>query len=290
MAGIGSLLRADGMAQLEFVTRSRGRLRFGTSIARPSATRAASLMASDRVGCGAMPSATVSTAAPGVDRDDAGLDHVGHVRADHHQAEQSAAAGRVDRLHPAGRLVLHHGTGVRDPRERPRRDVVAILSARLGFGQADAGDLRVGVDRARHGAVADRGVVPACVLRRHLPFTEGGVGELPVAGAVADGVDVRDASAPPRVGGDARSPVKLDAGSFQAEPLTSGPRPVETSIRSAPTLWPSPKWTVSSRSGVFDVGAVLAELHRDAALAELLGELAARRPRPLAGSGTGASR
>ena len=37
--------------------------RFGTSIARPSATRAASLMASDSVGCGAMPSATVSTAA-----------------------------------------------------------------------------------------------------------------------------------------------------------------------------------------------------------------------------------
>src|SRR6266508_5462068 len=36
-------------------------LRFGTWIARPSATRPASLIASESVGCGAMPSATVST-------------------------------------------------------------------------------------------------------------------------------------------------------------------------------------------------------------------------------------
>jgi hypothetical protein len=64
-----------------------------------------------------------------------------------------------------------------------------MLLARLSFGQADAGDLRVGVDRARDGAVADRGVVPAGVLRCHLPLAEGGVGELPVAGAVAHGVE-----------------------------------------------------------------------------------------------------
>jgi hypothetical protein len=54
-----------------------------------------------------------------------------------------------------------------------------MLLARLGPGQADAGDLRIGVDRARDGVVADRGVVPAGVLGRHLSFAEGGVGELP---------------------------------------------------------------------------------------------------------------
>lgn len=66
----------------------------------------------------------------------------------------------------------NHGLGVRDEREHPGRDVLAVLRARFGFGQADAGELRIGVARARHGAVADRDVVPARVQGRHLAFTE----------------------------------------------------------------------------------------------------------------------
>jgi hypothetical protein len=61
------------------------------------------------------------------------------------------------------------------------------------------------------------------VLRCHLALAEGGVGQLPVAGAVADGVDVRDGRAPLRVGGDAGPRVELDADSLEAEPVDEGP-------------------------------------------------------------------
>src|SRR5207248_83172 len=67
----------------------------------------------------------------GIDRDDADLDHVGHVRADHDEAEQLSVLGLVDGLDPAGRLGLHDRARVRDPRERADRDVVAELLARL---------------------------------------------------------------------------------------------------------------------------------------------------------------
>ena len=49
------------------------------------------------------------------------------------------------------------------------------------------------------------------------------MGELPVAGAVADGVDMRDTRAPLRVSGDARSAIELDAGSFEADPFDQRP-------------------------------------------------------------------
>ena len=74
------------------------------------------------------------------------------MRPDHDEPEQLAVAGLVDRLDPADGLVLHHRARVRDPREDADRDVVAVLLARLGLGQPDAGDLRVGVDRPRHAA------------------------------------------------------------------------------------------------------------------------------------------
>ena len=99
------------------------------------------------------------------------------------------------------------------------RDVVAVLLARLGLGEADAGDLRVGVDRPRHRAVVDDRLVAARVLGRDLALAERGVRELPVAGAVADGVDVRDVRAPVLVGGDALPLVELDAGRLEPEPL-----------------------------------------------------------------------
>src|SRR6185312_5721350 len=126
----------------------------------------------------------------GVDRDHTGLNKVGHVWADHDQAQQLSVARFVDRLDPADGGVLHHRAGIRDPREPADGDVVAVLLARRGFGQADTRNLRVGVDRTRHRTVVDSGLVTERVLGRHLALTEGGVGELPVTGAVADRVDV----------------------------------------------------------------------------------------------------
>src|SRR5207245_5705444 len=112
----------------------------------------------------------------------------------------------VDRLDPADRVALHDGARVRDPRERPDRDVVAVLLARLRLREPDAGDLWIGVDRARHGTVVHDRLVAARVLRGHLALAERRVRELPVAGTVADRVNVRHAGAPVIVGGDALPP------------------------------------------------------------------------------------
>src|SRR5581483_7931523 len=134
-------------------------------------------------------------------------------------AEQLAVPRLVNGLDPADRLVLHDGTGVRDPREHARRDVVAVLLTRLGLGEADAGDLRIRVDRTRDGAVVDHRLVTHRVLRRDLPLAERGVRELPVAGAVADGVEVRDVGPAVLVGRDALAAVVLDAGLLEADSL-----------------------------------------------------------------------
>src|SRR5262249_36410760 len=128
----------------------------------------------------------------------------------------------VDRLHPADRLVLHQRAGIRDPREPPGRDVVAVLLASLRLGEADAGDLGIGVDRPRHRTVVDDRVVAARIFGRDLALTEGRVRELPVAGAVADRVDVRNGRAPVFVGGNPLAPVELDARRLEAEVLDVG--------------------------------------------------------------------
>ena len=94
-----------------------------------------------------MPSATVSTvASASIATTPASIRSV--TRADHHQPEELAVPALVDRLDPSGRLVLHHGAGVRDPGEHPDLDVVAVLLAGLLLREPDAGDLGVRVDRA----------------------------------------------------------------------------------------------------------------------------------------------
>jgi anti-anti-sigma factor len=99
------------------------------------------------------------------------------------------------------------------------------LGARLGLGQADARDLRIGVDRARHRAVVDDGVVAARVLGRDLALAERRVRELPVAGAVADGVDVVDGGAAVLVRGDSLARVEVDTELLEAEVLDLGRTP-----------------------------------------------------------------
>src|SRR5262249_32446969 len=131
--------------------------------------------------------------------------------ADHDDAEKLAVLGLVDRLDPADRLVLHQRAAVCDPRADADRDrVLAVLLARLELGEADAGDLRVGVDRTGHAAVVDDRLVPERVLGRDLALAKRRVRKLPVAGDVADRVDVSGVRAPALVGADALAAVELD--------------------------------------------------------------------------------
>src|SRR4029078_7098775 len=103
-------------------------------------------------------------------------------------------------------------------------DVVAVLLARLGFGQADAGDLGIRVDRTRHRTIVDDCLVPTGILGGDTDLAEGGVRQLPVAGAIPDGVDVRHGGATVLVGGDALPLVELDADALQAEGLDARAR------------------------------------------------------------------
>src|SRR5262249_19044973 len=96
---------------------------------------------------------------------------------------------------------------------------VAVLRACLELRQADARDLRIRVDRTWDGAIVDDGVVAARVLRRHLALAEGRVRELPIACAVADGVDVRNGRAPMLVRGDPLALVELDADGLEPDPF-----------------------------------------------------------------------
>ena len=61
------------------------------------------------------------------------------------------------------------------------------------------------------------------VLRRDLALAERGVGELPVARAVSNRVDVRDGRPPSFVRGDPLPPVELDADRLEAEPFDERP-------------------------------------------------------------------
>src|SRR4029079_12970322 len=152
-------------------------------------------------------------------------------------------------------------------------DVVAVLLARLGLGQADAGDLRVGVDRARHAAVVDDGLVAHRILSRDLALAEGGVGELPVAGAVADGIDVRLGGAAVLVGGDARALVELDADLLQAEAFDERAASGGDEHQVALDRLVAVVLDAQPVAGVLDAVAAGVEVHVDAALAELPGHL-----------------
>src|SRR5204863_2625605 len=154
-------------------------------------------------------------------------------------------------------------------------DVVAVLLAGLLFGEADAGDLRVGVDRAGNAAVVDDGVVAQRVLGRDLAFAEGGVRELPVAGAVADRVDVRLGRAAVLVGGDALPLVELDADLLEAEILHGWPAPGRDEHQVGLDGLPA-EMDAQPTAGVLDLVTGGLEVECDPALLELLRELLPR--------------
>src|SRR5207244_2328244 len=142
-----------------------------------------------------------------------------------------------------------------------------------GLGESNAGDLRVGVDRARDPAVVDDGVVAESVLGRHLALAESRVRELPVTGAVAYGVDVLDGRAPALVGRDALALVELDADRLQAEALDEGPATDGNEHQIGAHGLAVAEMNGQLRAGIVDLGALLLALQGDAALAAWLREL-----------------
>src|SRR3954468_15925499 len=212
----------------------------------------------------------------GLDRDDSGLDHVGHVRADHHEPEQLAVPRLVDRLDPADRLVLHHRAGFPPPRELADCHVVAVLLARLRLGQPDGCDLRIGVDRAWYGPIVEDRLVAGRVLSGDLAFAERRVSKLPVAGAVADGVDVRHVGPPVVVGRDACALVEFDAGLLEADFRDERAAPDADEHQVGRHALAVAVVDDELRAVVLDPRALLAQLERDAATPELLRKLLRR--------------
>src|SRR5439155_26738847 len=121
-------------------------------------------------------------------------------------------------------------------------------------------------------AVVDDGVVAHGVLGRGLALAEGGVGELPVAGAVSDGVDVGLGRAAVLVGGDALALVELDSDLLEAEVLdgwaAAGGDEHQVGLGGLAAVVDS-----QSAVGVLDAVGGGLEMEDDAALLELLGEL-----------------
>ena len=97
--------------------------------------------------------------------------------------------------------------------------------------------------------------------------------ELPVPGAVANGIDVRHRSAAVLVGGDPLSPVELNADLLEPEALDE--RPAADGDEHQVRLHGLALAEVHRelRPVVVDAGALLAQLQRDAAALELLREL-----------------
>src|SRR4051794_35347514 len=84
------------------------------------------------------------------------LDHLTGVGADHMRADHLLAGAVDHELHEGALgLVAHREL------QRPERSLVHVdraeLRARMLFGQADRGDVRVGEDRRGHGFVVNRG-------------------------------------------------------------------------------------------------------------------------------------
>ena len=106
----------------EEVARGAHRQRFfggGKWSGRPSATSAASLVASPSVGCAAIESPTVSSVASASMPTTPGVDQLGGVHADDDHAEQLAVARLADDLHEARAVAVHGRARDRRVRQLP---------------------------------------------------------------------------------------------------------------------------------------------------------------------------
>ena len=176
----------------------------------------------------------------------------------------------------------HDGSRDRDPRAPAYDDVVTVELARLHLGEADPGDLRVGVDRARYRRLADGRVVTHRVLGGDLALTEARVRELPVAGHVPGRVDVRHIRAPVVVRPDPTA-VERDAGLLEADPLHEGRAADGDEHEIALDRLALAEMDGQMVAVVVDLRALLREVQRDVALLEGLLGAPSRRPRPRPG-------
>ena len=203
---------------------------------------------------------------------------LGHVRADHVQAEDLAVLGVGDQLDEADRLPQPVRLAVGGERELRRLDVVALVLG-LGLGVAEGADLRLAVGRPRDHVVVDRhGLRAGDGLRRDHALRLGGVGQQQLAGAVADRVDVRHVGPHVVVDLDRAAIGQLDPGRLQAVAL--GPRREADRLHHLVGLERLGLAALGRRHGDLDLVARVVDRldlgpgqHRDAQLLVLLGQL-----------------
>src|SRR5207244_6113684 len=153
---------------------------------------------------------------------------------------------------------------------------VAVLLARFGLGQSDTRDFGIGVDRPWDGTVVDGRLVPTRVLRGDLPFAKSRVRELPVARAIADGVDVVHSRAPMLIRGNSLPPVEVDADRLETDPFDARAAAHRDEHQVGFDGLAVSEMDGEHAAVVVDLRALLLEVERDATLAELLGELPGR--------------
>ncbi|MNS79726.1 hypothetical protein D3C72_1133880 [compost metagenome] len=154
------------------------------------------------------------------DGGDVALDHLGHFVADHVGADQGAGLGVEDDLDEAVDLARRHGLAVHAEREAADLDL-ALLGAGTLLGDADRGDLRLGVGAAGDGRMDVRRLVGGDVLGGVDAFVRRLVRQPGRAGAVADGVEALDVGLAVAVGLDVAA-VQFDAQRLQADAVGVG--------------------------------------------------------------------
>src|SRR6266516_4854404 len=177
----------------------------------------------------------------------------------------------------AGGLTVYFGDG-----ETVECDLMLVAVGRgptvenLGLEQIGVEfDKRKGVaaDEHRRTTVGHIYAVGDCAGYWQLALTEGRVRELPVAGAVADGVDVADGRPAVLVRGDPFALVELDADLLEAEVLDRGAAADGDEHQVALDRLAVAEVDGQAAGGFLDLRALLLEVEVDPALAELLREL-----------------
>ncbi len=188
---------------------------------RPAAPLAASVIASEMVGWGAMVRARSSTVAPISTARAAAKASSATPGPDQVDAENGAVPGFGHDFDVAADAAEGHGPARGGQGEAEGGDLGAGLGGLFG-GEADGGHLRVGEDDGRDGGGIEGGRAAGGGESGHLGFGGGLVGQGRAGRDVADGVDAFGRPAG-RVDGDQTGGVEPDPGLLQAEGVGVGP-------------------------------------------------------------------
>ena len=157
-----------------------------------------------------------------VEGDDAFVDHVGDVAADHVHAEEFAVFGIEDHFDEAFLVAGGHRFSVGAERAFPDLDFAELFFG-FAFSEADAGDFGDGVDGVGDGFVADLVVFAfQDVVGDDDAFVAGRVGELDAAGDIADGGDVVHMGLHGVINDFDAAAVKFDADFFEVHAVGVG--------------------------------------------------------------------